>query len=44
MGKFCAKCGAALPETTVAQAAVCAGCGKQNEAGAKFCAGCGTAL
>ncbi|MCL1848147.1 MAG: zinc ribbon domain-containing protein [Clostridiales bacterium] len=42
--QYCAKCGAALPAATVAQAAVCASCGKQNDVGARFCSSCGAKL
>ncbi len=41
---FCPKCGAKLPEMTVAQSLVCAKCGKQNKVGQKFCTGCGEKL
>ncbi len=41
---FCPKCGAKLPEQTVAQGAVCPSCGKQNTVGTKFCCDCGTKL
>lgn len=42
--KFCQSCGNALPEMTVADAAVCPACGKQNTIGTKFCTDCGTKL
>ncbi len=42
--KFCPKCGAKLPEQTVAEGAVCPSCGKQNTVGTKFCCDCGTKL
>ena len=42
--KFCPKCGAELPEQTVAQGALCQSCGKQNDIGVKFCAACGAKL
>lgn len=42
--KFCPKCGAKLPERTVAEGAVCPNCGKQNNIGMKFCSECGTKL
>ncbi len=42
--KFCPKCGAKLPEATIAEGAVCTSCGKQNAIGTKFCSDCGTKL
>ncbi len=42
--KFCPKCGAKLPDTTVAEGSVCRVCGKQNTVGTKFCQECGTKL
>ena len=42
--KFCPECGEALPETTLADAAVCTECGKQNNIGTKFCSECGAKL
>lgn len=41
---FCPKCGAKLPEMTVAQSLQCTKCGKQNKVGQKFCTGCGEKL
>ncbi len=42
--KFCPKCGAKLPDTTVAEDSVCPSCGKQNTVGTKFCIDCGSKL
>ncbi len=42
--KFCTKCGAKLPEQTVAQSMICVNCGKQNTVGTKFCCDCGAKL
>ncbi|MDO4566115.1 MAG: zinc ribbon domain-containing protein [Oscillospiraceae bacterium] len=42
--KFCPSCGEALPETTVAQGAVCTECATQNTIGTKFCSECGAKL
>ena len=42
--KFCPKCGAKLPEETMAQGAICPNCGKQNVIGTAFCSECGTKL
>ncbi len=41
---FCPRCGAKLPEKTVADGTVCPSCGKQNTVGTKFCTDCGTKL
>ena len=42
--KFCADCGTALPEHTLAQGSVCTDCGTQNNIGTKFCQNCGAKL
>lgn len=42
--KFCPKCGAALPEMTIAEGFLCPKCGKQNVPGTVYCAECGTKL
>ena len=41
---FCQKCGAKLPDMTIAEGAKCPKCGRQNEPDTKFCAGCGEKL
>ena len=43
--KFCATCGAALPEPGAPQdGAACPACGLPHQEGDRFCAGCGAAL
>lgn len=42
--KFCPKCGAPLPERTIAEGFLCRECGKQNAPGTTFCGGCGALL
>ena len=42
--KFCPKCGAPLPERTIAEGFLCPQCGKQNAPGTTFCGGCGALL
>ena len=42
--KFCPKCGAQLPETTIGALFVCPKCGKQNAPGTTYCAECGALL
>ncbi|MBR5362359.1 MAG: zinc ribbon domain-containing protein [Oscillospiraceae bacterium] len=41
---FCQKCGAKLPDMTIAEGAKCPKCGRQNDPDTKFCAGCGEKL
>jgi len=42
--KFCPSCSAALPEQTLAEAAVCTECGTQNNLGTTYCQACGAML
>ena len=42
--KFCPKCGAPLPERSIAEGFLCPQCGKQNAPGTTFCGGCGALL
>ena len=42
--KFCPKCGAPLPEHTLAEGFLCPKCGKQNAPGTTFCGACGELL
>ena len=42
--KFCPKCGAPLPERTIAEGFLCPQCGRQNVPGTTFCGGCGALL
>lgn len=42
--KFCPKCGAKLPDTTIGAGFLCPKCGKQNVPGTTYCAECGAML
>ena len=42
--KFCPKCGAKLPDTTMADGLVCPKCGHQNTLETRFCSECGEPL
>ncbi len=42
--EFCPKCGAAMPDKSIMELALCPGCGKQNMPGTEKCEDCGAKL